>query len=80
MKKFNLTGGILNRPITVIMCTLIIVGFGIFSLTNLRVTLFPTLNIPVLAISSGYQNVAPEEHQLKELFLRSRELNRWKPG
>ncbi|HCT50927.1 MAG TPA: AcrB/AcrD/AcrF family protein, partial [Balneola sp.] len=61
MKKFNLTGGILNRPITVIMCTLIVVGFGVFSLTNLRVTLFPSLNIPVLAISSGYQNVAPED-------------------
>lgn len=61
MRKFSLTGGILNRPITVIMCTLIVVGFGIFSLTNLRVTLFPTLNIPVLAVSSGYQNVAPED-------------------
>lgn len=61
MKKFSLAGGILNRPITVIMCTLIVVGFGIFSLTNLRVTLFPKLNIPVLAISSGYQNVAPED-------------------
>ncbi len=61
MKKFTLTDGILNRPITVIMCTLIVVGFGIFSLTNLRVTLFPTLNIPVLAVSSGYQNVAPED-------------------
>lgn len=61
MKKFTLTDGILHRPITVIMCTLIVVGFGIFSLTNLRVTLFPSLNIPVLAISSGYQNVAPED-------------------
>lgn len=61
MKKFSLTSGILKRPITVIMCTLIIVGFGIFSLTNLRVTLFPSLNIPVLAVSSGYQNVAPED-------------------
>lgn len=61
MKKFTLTSGILRRPITVIMSTLIIVGFGIFSLTNLRVTLFPSLNIPVLAISSGYQNVAPED-------------------
>ncbi len=61
MRKFSLTGGILNRPITVIMCTLIVVGFGIFSLTNLRVTLFPSLNIPVLAVSSGYQNVAPED-------------------
>ena len=61
MKKFSVTKNILNRPVTVIMCTLIVVGFGIFSLTNLRVTLFPSLNIPILAISSGYQNVAPED-------------------
>lgn len=61
MKKFSIAGGVLNRPITVIMMTLIIVGFGIFSLTNLRVTLFPSLNIPIIAISTGYQNVAPED-------------------
>lgn len=61
MKKFSLADGILRRPITVIMCTLIVVGFGIFSLTNLRITLFPSLNIPVLAVSSGYQNVSPED-------------------
>ncbi|RNC83709.1 MAG: efflux RND transporter permease subunit [Balneola sp.] len=61
MKKFNLTGGILKRPITVIMVTIITVGFGIFSLTNLRVTLNPEYNIPILAVSTGYTNVAPED-------------------
>lgn len=43
------------------MMTLIIIGFGVFSLSNLKVTLFPSLNIPVLAISTGYQNVAPQD-------------------
>lgn len=61
MRKFSVTQGILRRPITVIMSTLIVVSFGIFSLTNLRVTLFPETNIPVLAVSAGYQNVAPED-------------------
>lgn len=61
MRKFSLTNGILTRPITVIMSTLIVVAFGMFSLTNLRVTMFPKINIPVLAVSSGYQNVAPED-------------------
>ncbi len=61
MKKFTLTGGILKRPITVIMITIITVGFGIFSLTNLRVTLNPEFNIPILAVSTGYTNVAPED-------------------
>jgi HAE1 family hydrophobic/amphiphilic exporter-1 len=61
MKQFSITSGILKRPITVIMVTLIVIGFGIFSLSNLRVTLFPSINIPVLAISTGYANVAPED-------------------
>ncbi len=61
MKKFTVADSILRRPITVIMITLIVVFFGIFALTNLRVTLYPSINIPVLAISSGYANVAPED-------------------
>ena len=61
MKKFTVADSILRRPITVIMITLIVVFFGMFALTNLRVTLYPSINIPVLAISSGYANVAPED-------------------
>ncbi|MTI88519.1 MAG: efflux RND transporter permease subunit [Balneolaceae bacterium] len=61
MKQFSVADGILRRPITVIMMTLIVIGFGVFSLTNLRVTLYPSLNIPVLAVSTSYQNVAPED-------------------
>jgi HAE1 family hydrophobic/amphiphilic exporter-1 len=61
MKQFSVAGSILRRPITVIMITLIVVFFGAYSLQNLRVTLFPSLNIPVLAVSTGYQNVSPED-------------------
>ena len=61
MKQFSVAGSILRRPITVIMITIIMTAFGIFSLQNLRVTLFPSINIPVLAISTGYQNVSPED-------------------
>src|SRR5690554_5654362 len=61
MKQFTVANSILRRPITVIMITLIVIFFGIFALTNLRVTLYPSINIPVLAISAGYPNVAPED-------------------
>ncbi|HYW34274.1 MAG TPA: efflux RND transporter permease subunit [Balneolaceae bacterium] len=61
MKKFSITGNILRRPVTVIMATLIVIGFGIFALTNLKVTLRPSFNIPVLAVSVNYQNVAPKD-------------------
>lgn len=61
MKKFSVAEHILKRPITVIMGTLIVIGFGTFSLTNLKVTLYPSFEIPVLAISTSYQDVAPED-------------------
>lgn len=61
MKKFTVAGNILKRPITVIMITLIMIGFGGYSLSKLKVTLFPSFNIPILAISTGYGNVAPED-------------------
>lgn len=63
MKKFSLAGRILQRPITVIMITLVIIGFGVFSLTNLKTTLYPSFNIPILAIQTTYSNVAPEDMQ-----------------
>ncbi len=65
MKKFSLAERILNRPISVIMATLVIIGFGIFSLSNLKITLYPSFNIPVLAIQTSYGDVAPED--MKEL-------------
>lgn len=63
MKKFTVAGSILKRPITVIMITLLAIGFGMFSLSNLKITLYPSFNIPILAVSTGYSNVAPEDMQ-----------------
>ena len=63
MKKFTIAGAILKRPITVIMVSLIFIGFGTFSLTNLKITLFPSFNIPIIAISAGYPNVPPADMQ-----------------
>ncbi|MDZ7658859.1 efflux RND transporter permease subunit [Fodinibius sp.] len=63
MKKLTVAARVLKRPITVIMITLIVIGFGVFSLSNLKVTLYPSFNIPILAIQSSYSNVAPEDMQ-----------------
>ncbi|SMO91921.1 efflux RND transporter permease subunit [Fodinibius sediminis] len=63
MKKFTVAGSILKRPISVIMITLVVIGFGMFALSNLKVTLYPSFNIPILAVSTGYNNVAPEDMQ-----------------
>ncbi len=61
MKKITITERILKRPVTVIMMSLLVVGFGLFSLANLKVTLMPEFNIPVLAVSVHYSNVAPDD-------------------
>ncbi len=61
MKQFSITDGVLKRPISVIMVTLIVIGFGVFAFFHLKVTLRPSFNIPVLAISANYQDVAPKD-------------------
>jgi HAE1 family hydrophobic/amphiphilic exporter-1 len=61
MRQFSITGGVLKRPISVIMVTLIVIGFGIFAFFRLGVSLRPPLNIPILAISVQYQGVAPKD-------------------
>jgi hydrophobic/amphiphilic exporter-1 (mainly G- bacteria), HAE1 family len=61
MKKITITERILKRPVTAIMMSLLVIGFGIFSLLNLKVTLYPTFNIPVMAVSVNYSNVAPDD-------------------
>ncbi len=61
MRKITITERILKRPVTVFMMSIMVMGFGLFSLTNLRVTLMPEFNIPVLAVSVNYSNVAPDD-------------------
>lgn len=61
MKKITITEKVLKRPVTVFMVSLIVIGFGLFSLANLKITLLPSFNIPVLAVSVNYQNVAPDD-------------------
>ena len=61
MKKITITEKILKRPVTAIMMSLLVMGFGIFSLLNLKVTLYPSFNIPVMAVSVNYSNVAPDD-------------------
>ncbi|MCH8566898.1 MAG: efflux RND transporter permease subunit [Balneolales bacterium] len=52
---------LLKRPITVFMFTLLVLGFGSFALFNLKITLLPNIDIPVVAISTNYRDVAPED-------------------
>lgn len=59
--KYSIVDNILHRPVTVVMLSLLVIGFGLFALSKLKVTLYPSLDIPVVAISTGYRNVNPED-------------------
>ncbi len=54
---------LLKRPVTVVMVTLMVIGFGLFSLFNLKITLFPSIDIPIVAVSMNYRSVAPDDIQ-----------------
>ncbi|GAB4373426.1 MAG: efflux RND transporter permease subunit [Calditrichia bacterium] len=49
----------IKRGVTFFMIYLIAVGFGLFSLSRLKVDLYPQLEFPVLAIITQYTGVGP---------------------
>ncbi|MEX0929270.1 MAG: efflux RND transporter permease subunit, partial [Balneolales bacterium] len=59
--KPGLVDSLLKRPVTIVMVTLLIIAFGLFSLSRLKVTLLPSIQIPVVAVSIGYSDVPPDD-------------------
>ena len=51
----------INRGVTFTMIYLILVGFGIFGLSQLKLDLYPNVQFPVIAVFSTYQGVGPED-------------------
>jgi len=58
MKLTNIT---IRRGVTTAMFYLIAVGFGLFSLSQLNVDLYPKLEFPVLAVVTQYTGVGPND-------------------
>lgn len=50
-----------DRPITFLMSTLILLGFGIYGLQNLRLNLYPDVSFPTITVYTSYEGVAPED-------------------
>lgn len=57
----NLSKIAVERPVTFLMITLIVIGFGIFGLSNLRLNLYPDVSFPTVTIYTVYEGVAPED-------------------
>ncbi|MCF7882113.1 MAG: efflux RND transporter permease subunit, partial [Candidatus Marinimicrobia bacterium] len=49
----------IKRGITFTMLFLIIIGFGLFSLSRLKVDLFPDVTFPIIGIITQYEGVGP---------------------
>ncbi len=50
-----------DRPITFLMTSLILIGFGIFGVLQLRLDLYPDVSFPTITVFTGYEGVAPED-------------------
>lgn len=50
-----------ERPVTFLMTSLIIIGFGLFGLSNLRLDLYPDVSFPTVTVYTTYEGVAPED-------------------
>lgn len=48
-----------ERPVTFFMASLIVIGFGLFGLSNLRLNLYPDVSFPTITVYTTYEGVAP---------------------
>ncbi|MDZ7683035.1 MAG: efflux RND transporter permease subunit [Fodinibius sp.] len=48
-----------ERPVTFFMTAIIVIGFGLFGLSNLRLNLYPDVSFPTITVYTTYEGVAP---------------------
>ena len=51
----------LNRPYTFIVAALLILLGGVFAATRMAVDIFPSINIPIIAVAFQYQGLPPDQ-------------------
>ncbi len=59
MKKLSSLA--VKRPVTFLMVSLIVIGFGLFGLSNLNLDLYPDVSFPTITVYTTYEGVAPED-------------------
>lgn len=57
----NLSEFVVHKKVTVVMCTLGLVGLGLIAFTRLPQELFPPITFPQITVITDYTNAAPEE-------------------
>src|SRR5690625_4873693 len=57
----NLPKFAVNRPITIMMISIVMIGFGLYGLGNLRLNLYPDVSFPTVTVYRTYEGVALED-------------------
>ncbi|MFO7798399.1 efflux RND transporter permease subunit [Rhodohalobacter sp.] len=57
----NLPKIAVDRPITFMMASIILIGFGLYGLNNLRLNLYPDVSFPTITVYTTFEGVAPED-------------------
>ncbi len=57
----SITRTVVNRPTTLLIVFLLLIGLGIYAALDLAIDLFPEINPPVLFVFCNYSGVGPEE-------------------
>jgi hydrophobic/amphiphilic exporter-1 (mainly G- bacteria), HAE1 family len=58
-----------QRPVTFMMISIILIGFGLYGLNNLRLNLYPDVSFPTITVYTTFEGVAPED--IEALITRS---------
>ncbi len=57
----SLSKAVVGRPTTIVIIFALVVGFGLYSSSDLAIDLFPEINPPVLVLFTSYEGAGPEE-------------------
>ncbi len=57
----SISKAVVSKPTTVFIIFALIVGFGLYSSSDLAIDLFPEINPPVLVVFTSYEGSGPEE-------------------
>ena len=65
----------LRRPYTIAVAALVLVMAGVLSLRGMLIDIFPSIDIPVVAVVWSYNGLSAEEMERKVTFLTERALS-----
>ena len=72
-----LVEGALRRPYTVAVMAILILTMGILSLSRMVVDIFPSIDIPVVAVVWAYPGLPAEDMERRVVLISERAYSTW---